>query len=395
MREKGFQTTVFLSVLILIFNLVSVRTSGAQVTVQKSLNDEYNRLIQISQKYVVGIVAQVGEEYLKNQSLSVQAPLKKIASGCIIDSSGIVITSSSVIQNISRISVILYNGERRDASLIGIDNNFAILHIRNLPFANPQFAQMNSERIGNFVLIIGNSLKYLPDVWIGQVRTVYENGMLQIAAKILPGSIGAPVFNLRGQMVGVLTAKLIQGKRMQKADDLTVEDDGVVISMTQLLPGVKHLLDQTRTGVAWIGMTVTGYPRGNRNVFYKVSQISTNSPAEKAGIRLGDEILAFNNEPIHDLIKIQNLIKSMPVSQRVEFRIRRGDSTFAIPIQLDRKPALYAAGSISKVRKPQKSMAGLAKYPSSQVTRLLMQKRLSQIDMQIQLLKKQMFNKIP
>lgn len=395
MRGKRFPTTGFLSVLILAFNLLSVKTSGAQVTVPKSLDEEYNRLIQASRKYVVGIVAQVGEKYLQNQSLSAQAPLKKIASGCIIDSSGIVITSSSVIQNISRISVILYNGERRDASLIGINNNFAVLHISNLPFANPQFAQMNSERIGNFVLIIGNSLNYLPDVWIGQVRTVYENGMLQIAAKILPGSIGAPVFNLRGQVVGVLTAKLIPRKQMKRADDLTVEDDGVVVSMAELLPGVKYLLDQTSTGVAWIGMTVTGYPRGNRDIFYKVSQISANSPAEKSGLQLGDEILAFNNEPIHDLIKIQNLIKSMPVFQRVEFKIRRGDSTFAVPVQLDRKPKLYAAGSISRVKKPQKSMAGLAKYPSSQVTRLLMQKRLSQIDMQIQLLKKQMFKKIP
>ncbi len=116
---------------------------------------------------------------------------------------------------------------------------------------------------------------------------------------------------------------------------------------------------------------------------------------EKAGIKFGDQVLAYNGVPIRDLTKIERSISTMSITQNVEFMIKRGESTFPIVVQLGRKPIIRKKELDITQNIERKVEPGLEKYPPSQVNRVLLHKRLIQLEGRIQSLKKILTRETP
>ena len=392
-RDKIVHLLIITAVLFLSVNNSFAQKAGPDFSEQE-IKNELKKLEQYIMKYVVRIDASREKLTPGSQDTAkngIKKPPYKIASGLIVDVSGIVITRSSVIQDMSNISVALYNGESQDATLIGIDHKYGytVLLTDPLPFERPRFVGSNSVRIGNYVFVIHN-LGFSPDNWISKVKNVFNNGIIEIATNVWPGSVGAPVFNVNGQVVGILVSKLSSTKD-NPYEELTLEDEGVVIPMWRLLPGIKRIVDRATTSSAWIGITLTVLPTG----VIKVWHISANGPANAAGIKFGDQVLAYNGVPIRDLTKIERSISTMSITQNVEFMIKRGESTFPIVVQLGRKPIIRKKELDITQNIERKVEPGLEKYPPSQVNRVLLHKRLIQLEGRIQSLKKILTRETP
>lgn len=361
---------------------------------KQEIEDELKKLEQYIRKYVVRIDASRGELSPGNRDTAktgIKSPPYKIASGLIVDVSGIVITRSSVIQDMSKISIALYNGESQDATLIGINDQYGytVLLTDPFPFESPHFVGSNSVRIGNYVFVVHN-LGFSPDNWISKVKNVFNNGIIEIATNVWPGSVGAPVFNLNGQVVGILVSKLGSDQEPQ-FEELALEDEGIVIPMWHVLPGIKRIIDTETIGSAWMGITLTTLPTG----IIKVWHISANGPARAAGIKFGDQVLAYNGTPIRDLTRIERSIPTMSIKQSVEFMIKRADTTFTIVVQLGSKPISRKKELNITQNFERKVEPGLEKYPKSEVNRILLHKRLIQLEGRIQSLKKILLREAP
>ena len=365
----------------------------------QSIEKDFDALIRAAQKYVVSIVAQSDTHLptfdegdstaaLENSLMIVD---KKVSSGFIVDSQGIIVTRQSVLEGMKSVSVIMQNGEGFNAEVVGADNQFniALLKVKALTLENPLFAQDAATRIGDWVLVVSNSLGFNPSISLGTVTSALDQGIIKINAAIGPGSIGAPVFNLRGQVIGILAARMVSDYSGQFPPSLR-ENEAIVIPMGPLLPRINQMIKTATTENGWVGMSVTTYPENDKLPVFKVTQIYKDSPAETTGVLLGDEILTFDNKPIPDLNYLVRTISKLSVNQILDFEFRRGTTTFHKKIQVGKRPTLYTL----QIRPPADSLqpeisSGMQKAGPT-IDQMLLQRRINQLEGEIHTLQKLM-----
>lgn len=230
-------------------------------------------------------------------------------SGFIISSDGYVLTNHHVIEDATEIKISLNDRREFKAKLIGSDKkaDVAVLKIEsseNLPFLT--LGNSDEVRVGDWVVAIGSPYRLNFSVTAGiisaKTRSVPGQGtsyipFIQSDVAINPGNSGGPLFNLKGQVIGI-NAMIYSGSGGYMG-----------ISFTIPMNYAKEIVDQIKeSGVVargWLGVSVQeitkdladsfnlGTPRGAL-----VGSIIQGSPAEKAGFKNGDVILEFNNEKI-------------------------------------------------------------------------------------------------
>jgi serine protease Do len=257
---------------------------------------------------VVNISAQ--QTVRRNRSLfdefffGVQArPAKSLGSGVLIDAKGIILTNDHVISGASKIIATTKDGKELDCDVVGsdADNDLAVLRVRgaagNLPTI--KLGTSSDLLIGETVVAIGNPfglsntvtagvLSALGRSVPGENQRVY-NDFLQIDAPINPGNSGGPVVNIQGEMIGVATA-IIGG----------AQGIGFAIPVDRARRIVGDLVRFGRVQEVWIGLhgrTISGRdedrPRG-----FRVRSVEAGSPAERSGVRAGDQVVSIDGTPI-------------------------------------------------------------------------------------------------
>jgi len=230
-------------------------------------------------------------------------PAKSLGSGVIIDPKGIILTNDHVISGASKIIATTKDGKELDCDVVGsdADNDLAVLKARgavsNLPTL--KLGSSSDLLIGETVVAIGNPfglsntvtagvLSALGRSVPGENQHVYSD-FLQIDAPINPGNSGGPVVNIQGDMIGVATA-IIGG----------AQGIGFAIPADRARRIVDDLLRFGKVQAVWIGIhgrTISGRdderPRG-----YRVRSVEPGSPAERAGIKAGDQIVSIDEKPI-------------------------------------------------------------------------------------------------
>lgn len=353
----------------------------AQKLGNSGLEYDVFQYIQETKKYVVNVIS--GNNYPENRQVT-----GKAITGFIVDVRGIVITRKSVIEDMNYVYVKLNNGKEIDATLIGIDNfyDFAILRTEPFNIEPPGFAHLNSEKIGNTILIQANTLGYYPDHSFGLVENVLDHGVLQIVGALWPGHSGAPVFNFKGQVVGILSV-LLASDNDKPFREIRVEKEGIVIPIVHLFPSIKQIIDQASLGNPWLGLMLTEYK--GKNVKFSVTHIAPKSPSEKAGLKLGDEILSFDGETMNAYKRLKEKIQSMRPLDSIRFVIKRRDSTFTKNVRLGKMPSFYTSVQPEFELQPQEKQESIFdKYPQNQVDRLLLEKRIIQIEGQLNAIKR-------
>lgn len=260
-----------------------------------------------------------GDEVMKQQALG---------SGFLIDAQGHVVTNAHVVDDADEVKVRLADDREFRAKVVGKDDRLdvAVLQLQNPPRDLPVAALGVSEvtRVGEYVVAIGNPFGLGNTVTMGIVsakgRSIgagpYDD-FIQTDASINPGNSGGPLFNLRGQVVGIDTAINPQGKGIGFA----IPIDAVRDVLPQLIATGR--VARGRLGVVIQGMDedlakAVGLDHAHGAL---VEDVEGGSPAEKAGIKTGDVILSVDGRDVPRSEELPRLVARHAPGTHVLLRV--------------------------------------------------------------------------
>ncbi len=273
-----------------------------------------------------------------------------IGTGFIVDSNGLIITNSHVVNDPNgEYSVVLKDGTTYSVDKIHLDeySDIAILEItaRNLPTV--EFGDSDSLKVGQKAIAIGNALgRFDNTVTVGVIsgtarevqassgfgqRKTYEN-VIQTDAALNPGNSGGPLLNSSGQVIGV-----------NVATTLGAENIGFAIPVNVVKPILASFIEKGKIvrpylGVSYVLITKELAKSRNMPEGAYVSSVMQNSPADKAGLKRGDIILKVNNEKITGENTLSKVISTLEVGDKVTLTIDRSGKELTISATLAEMP---------------------------------------------------------
>jgi len=273
-----------------------------------------------------------GDEVMKQQALG---------SGFLVDSQGHVVTNAHVIDDAKVVKVKLADDREYRAKVVGKDDRLdvAVLALENPPGDLPVASLGSSDaiRVGEYVVAIGNPFGLGDTVTMGIVsakgRTIgagpYDD-FIQTDASINPGNSGGPLFNLRGQVVGINTAINPQGKGIGFAIPIDAAKD----VLPQLLSSGR--VARGRIGVAIQGMDADlakalgmDHPRGAL-----VEHVEPGSPGDKAGIKSGDVVLALDGQGVAHAEDLPRMVARHAPGTRVKLTVMHDKQKHDVDVTL-------------------------------------------------------------
>jgi serine protease Do len=251
--------------------------------------------------------------------------------GFIIRSDGLILTNNHVVENAKQVTVVLNNEHEYDADVVGRDpkTDLAVLQIHSSePLPAAQLGDSEALRVGDWVMAIGNPFGLNNTVTAGVVsakgRSIggpYDD-FIQTDASINPGNSGGPLFNDRGEVVGINTAIF-----SQTGGNIGIGFAIPINLAKQLMPELEAHGSVTR---GWLGVAIQKITPDLATSLdlhdgqgALVADVTGDGPASKAGLERGDVIVAFNNKPVKDAAALPPLVASTPIGDTVPVEIVR------------------------------------------------------------------------
>jgi serine protease Do len=274
-----------------------------------------------------------------------------LGSGFLIDATGSILTNNHVVKDATEIRVRLSDGRDFGAKVLGRDplTDVALLQLQEAPRDLPapvRLGDSDALRPGDYVLAMGSPFGLRDSVTLGIVSAKHRGGInaadsyddyIQTDAAINPGNSGGPLFNLRGEVVGINT--LIVSPQMGQGIGFAIP-----ISMARAL--LPQLRDKGRVTRGFLGLTVSDLgaelvehfrlPPGTKGAF--VQTVQPRSPAEKAGLRPYDIITQFDGRPLDSSGALTRSAGLVPPGQAVTLTVIRGGEQRQVPVKLGVRP---------------------------------------------------------
>jgi serine protease Do len=254
---------------------------------------------------------------------------RSLGSGFIINNDGYIVTNNHVIDKADEIKVKLANGKEYDAELVGRDPNtdLALIKIKGSSDLVPlKMGDSENLDVGSWVVAIGSPFGLEQTVTAGIVsakgRTIgsgpYDD-FIQTDASINPGNSGGPLLNLNGEVVGINTAIIANGQGIGFA---------IPIDMAQGI--IAQLKDHGSVTRGWLGVGIQDltselaeyYGVEEKNGVL-VSQVFKGDPAEKAGVKPNDIIIAVDGKPVNTSRELSATIAGLEVGKRTAITVVR------------------------------------------------------------------------
>ena len=278
--------------------------------------------------------------------------------GFIVSEDGYVVTNHHVVEDAGKIHVTLHDGQKYTAKIVGLDpkTDLAVIKIQaeKLPFLT--FGNSDQLQIGDWAIAIGNPFGLQATVTVGvisakgrnQLHIVDFEDFIQTDAAINPGNSGGPLLNIDGQVIGVNTA--------------IVSGSGGYIGIGFAIPSLmaKRVIDQLisdgQVTRGFLGVTLQPID-SELAACYKlekvygalVTDVVKGSPAEKAGLRQEDVIVAYNGKEVESLSALRNAISLMMPGTRVVLKVVREGKIIEIPVTVTQIPAEDGVSSLQKM----------------------------------------------
>ncbi len=261
-------------------------------------------------------------------------------SGVIISQDGYILSNNHVVEGAKEVTVTMADKKEYTAEVVGRDpkTDLAVLKIdakKTLPSA----AMGDSEhlKVGDWVIAIGNPFGLNHTVTSGIVsakgRVIgagpYDN-FIQTDASINPGNSGGPLFNMKGEVVGINTAIIPQGQGI-----------GFAIPVNTAKPLIPQLVSDGRITRGYLGVniqTITPDLAKALNVESRegtlVADVVSGSPAEKAGIQRGDIIVSYDGKAVKDSHHLPAMVAATAVDEEVTLTVLRDGKEHSLPVQI-------------------------------------------------------------
>ncbi|PST45863.1 peptidase [Bifidobacterium callitrichos] len=283
-------------------------------------------------------------------------------SGAILDKDGHIVTNNHVISGAQKIQVTLSNGQMYSAQIVGTDTttDLAVIKLDNPPsdLKTVTFADSDELAVGENIMAVGNPLGYDDTATTGIVSalnrpvTVMDDNnndivtnAVQIDAAINPGNSGGPTFNAAGQVIGINSSIASTSSSSSSSSSGSI---GIGFAIPSNL--VKRVADEIiKNGsvkhVA-LGITITsdtveadGVTRAGAKITKGTSgsAVVSGSPADKAGLKEGDTIVAFNGNAVGSNASLLGFVRAAALGDKATLTIVRDGKTMDVDVTLDQQ----------------------------------------------------------
>jgi Do/DeqQ family serine protease len=265
---------------------------------------------------------------------------KSLGSGFIISNDGYIVTNDHVVRDAETIQVKLSNDKVYDAKIVGHDQKTDIavikIHASDLPTA--VLGNSDKLEVGQWAIAIGNPFGLDRTMTVGVISATgrsnmgietYEN-FIQTDASINPGNSGGPLLNVYGEVIGINTAIVAAGQGI-----------GFAIPVNMAKPIFTQLIQKGNVSRGWMGVTIQPVTEELAKSFglrkasgALINNVLKGGPAEKAGIRQGDVITAFNGSEVKDPSHLQRLVAEFGVGKPVRVTVFRDGKSVDLTLTL-------------------------------------------------------------
>ncbi len=270
-----------------------------------------------------------------------RVPQHGMGSGIIIDNKGHVLTNFHVVRDVDTIRIVLADKRAFDAKPVGNDpkTDVAIIQIKgkvpsDLPVAT--LGDSDALLVGDLVLAVGAPFGLTKTVTSGIISATGRANVgiadfedfLQTDAAINPGNSGGPLVNMRGEVVGMNTAIATSvgqysGVGFSIPINMVKKILPVLVKGGTVTRGMLGIAIQDITPDLAKQFRVPAPPSGGEYKGALIAQVNPGSPAEKAGLRPGDVVVAFQGKPVEDTQNLRNLVAESAPGSKVELTIIR------------------------------------------------------------------------
>ena len=278
-------------------------------------------------------------------------------SGFVLSEDGYIVTNYHVVQTANErnlpITVVLHDGSEYEASIVGTEdvNDLAVLKIEATGLTPAKFGNSDELQVGDEIYAVGNPLGELEySMSTGHVSALNRSisteeseaiSMFQVDAAVNPGNSGGPVYNNRGEVVGVVTAKY---------SDYDVEGLGFAIPSNDALRIAEDLATMGYvTGKAYLGIWTDERFNAMVAQYYNmplgayVGRVAEGSAADQAGLEKGDIITALDGKTIESANDLRSLLRDYSAGDSAEMTYYRAGESKTVTIVFDERTPDVAA----------------------------------------------------
>lgn len=267
--------------------------------------------------------------------------------GFIVSPDGYIVTNNHVVEEAGKLLVTLHNGQKYAAQVVGLDpkTDLAVIKIseKNLPYL--RFGNSDRLKVGDWSIAIGNPFGLQATVTVGVISAKGRNQLhiadfedfIQTDAAINPGNSGGPLLNIDGEVIGVNTA--------------IVSGSGGYIGIGFAIPSVmaQRIIDQLisdgQVTRGFLGVTLQTVDAELANCYKLdkvrgalVTDVMKGSPADIAGLKQEDVIIAYDGREVESLSGLRNAISLMKPGTRIVLTVVREGKTIEIPVTITLSP---------------------------------------------------------
>jgi serine protease Do len=277
-----------------------------------------------------------------------QAPESRRAmgagSGVIISKDGYILTNNHVVEDAKEVTVTLANQKEYKARVVGRDpkTDLAVLKVKSREsFPAVTMGDSDQLQVGDWVVAIGNPFGLNNTVTSGIVsakgRVIgagpYDD-FIQTDASINPGNSGGPLINMQGELVGINTAIIPNGKGI-----------GFAIPVNTAKPLVPQLIATGAVARGYLGVTIQSITpelakamklRDRKGAL--VADVVPGGPADRGGIKRGDVIITYNGKEVEDSHHLPALVAATPVNQEATLTVRRNGQEQKLSMKVAQLP---------------------------------------------------------
>ncbi len=274
-----------------------------------------------------------------------------LGSGFVIHPDGYIVTNNHVIDKATKIFVTFKDDKKTyDAKVIGADSktDLALLKVdAGHPLSAAVLGNSDNLRPGDWVIAIGNPFRLGHTATVGIVsaksRKVPGGGpyddFIQTDASINPGNSGGPLFNAKGQVVGINTAIFSPGRMGAVGFNIGI---GFATPINIVKDIISQLHDGGKVVRGWLGVLIQPVSADVAEALKLTSEggalvadVLNESPAFKAGIRRGDVITRFDAKPVKENDDLPLMVARTPIGKQVDIDIVRQGKEKSIPVKIE------------------------------------------------------------
>jgi serine protease Do len=280
--------------------------------------------------------------------------------GIALSTDGYIVTALGLVDKVGKITVTFSDGKQAVAQTVGIDPRTGIALLKETTVANLSAVHLGDAHVlrrGNPVFSIGSVYTLQNSLSAGVIAAVRRVGapivhlVLQTDMIVPPGSTGAPLFNMKGELVGMFTSNYSNGGK----------HTGVGLAVSSNL--IREVTDKLQKfGVVdrgWLGVRVRkptdqeagalGMVPANSLI---VDNVTDGGPAAAAGLAAGDGIATFNGQPVSDILTFSGSVTRLPSNSDVTLGIVRKSGRSDLHVKLGKLPDMPTTPATASVPPP-------------------------------------------